>query len=277
GQLPLGLRRRTGGTADRPRQRARVAHAPGGAGPAPGPRSAAPGRARPCRRTPPGGDAMKTLCWTLGCLLLVACSTPPGGQTTSAGDLRVELALVPDPPTTGENHLRVTLRDASGSPVDGARLAFQYDMPAMGAMPQMKGGGTTESLGNGRYSIRYPLQMVGDWTLTVGIEAPGHAPTQVRLVVSPPRKGFTLEGAGPTATSGPESAGPGKGLELSPYRRQLLGVRFATATRRDLSRSLRGFGRVEVDERQLADVTLKFEAYVESLSVAETGRAVRAG
>jgi Cu(I)/Ag(I) efflux system membrane fusion protein len=34
---------------------------------------------------------------------------------------------------------------------------------------------------------------------------------------------------------------------------------------------------VEVDERQLADVTLKYEAYVESLSVAETGRAVRAG
>lgn len=220
---------------------------------------------------------MKTLGWTLGCLLLVACSKPPAGQTTSAGDLRVELALVPDPPTTGENRLRVTLRDVSGSPVDGARLAFQYDMPAMGAMPQMKGGGTTESLGNGRYSIRYPLQMAGDWTLTVGIEAPGHAPTQVRLVVSPPRKGFTLEGAGPTARSGPESAGPGKGLELSPYRRQLLGVRFATATRRDLSRSLRGFGRVEVDERQLADVTLKFEAYVESLSVAETGRAVRAG
>jgi membrane fusion protein, copper/silver efflux system len=220
---------------------------------------------------------MRRAALVLGLLLVAAaCSQPPAGQSTSAGDLKVGLALAPDPPTTGDNRLLVTLREASGKPVDGARLAFQYDMPAMGSMAEMKGGGTTQSLGNGRYSISYPLQTNGDWTLTLGIEAPGHSPAQVRLTVSPPRKGFTLETGGAVGET-TEAPGLGKPLELSPYRQQLLGVRFATVGQRDLSRSLRGFGRVEVDERQLADVTLKYEAYVESLAVAETGRAVRTG
>jgi membrane fusion protein, copper/silver efflux system len=118
--------------------------------------------------------------------------------------------------------------------------------------------------------------MNGDWTLTLGIQAPGHAPTHLRLMVSPPRKGFSLESGGAPAGGG-ESAGGGKALEVSPYRQQLVGVRFASVAERELTRSLRGFGVVDVDERQLADVTLKYEAYVESLAVAETGRDVRAG
>jgi len=219
---------------------------------------------------------MRRAPFVLSLLVAAACSKPPAGQSASAGDLKVDLALAPDPPRTGDNHLLVTLRDASGKPVEGARLAFQYEMPAMGQMAEMKGGGTPQSLGNGRYSISYPLQTNGDWTLTLGIEAPGHTPTQVRLTVSPSRKGFTLETGGAIGETA-EAPGLGKPLDLSPYRQQLLGVRFATVAQRELSRALRGFGRVEVDERQLADVTLKYEAYVESLSVAETGRAVRTG
>ena len=205
-----------------------------------------------------------------------ACSKAPPPRTTTAGDLSVALALEPDPPTTGDNTLLVTLKDASGKPVDGAHLAFQYNMPAMGSMPEMKGGGETKAMGGGRYRVHYPLRMNGDWTLTLGIEAPGHAPTQVRLMVSPPRKGFSLEGrSSPGGRTG--AAGEAAGLEVSPYRQQLLGVRFATVEERDLTRSIRGFGQVEVDERQLADVTLRYEAFIESLAVAETGRAVKAG
>jgi Cu(I)/Ag(I) efflux system membrane fusion protein len=206
-------------------------------------------------------------------LAATACTKAPPASTTTAGDLSVGLTLAPDPPTTGENALLVTLTDASGKAVDGARLAFEYDMPAMGAMPEMKGGGESRPLGGGRYRITYPLQMNGDWTLTLGIEAPGHAPARVRLKVSPPRKGFTIEsGAGAGARTG-----EAEGLEISPYRQQLVGVRFATVEERELTRSIRGFGQVEVDERQLADVTLRYEAFVESLAVAETGRTVKAG
>jgi Cu(I)/Ag(I) efflux system membrane fusion protein len=218
----------------------------------------------------------RSLLFLLALLAATACNKAAPGHTTTAGDLKVALALDPDPPTTGDNALLVTLEDASGKPVEGAQLSFEYDMPAMGAMPEMKGGGETGSLGNGRYRIAYPLQMNGDWTLTLGIDAPGHAHARVRLMVSPPRKGFTLEkGSEPGASSA--AAGEAGGMEVSPYRQQLVGVRFAKVEERDLTRSIRGFGQVEVDERQLADVTLRYEAFVESLAVAETGRTVKAG
>jgi len=78
-----------------------------------------------------------------------------------AGDLDVQLAIDPDPPTTGGNRLRITIRDAIGKPVDGAQLAFEYDMAAMGAMPEMKGGGEMKAEGGGR-----PLASMHPGTLT---------------------------------------------------------------------------------------------------------------
>ncbi len=127
-------------------------------------------------------------------------------QWTQAGDLKVDFAIDPNPPTVGENHLRVELHDASGKPVDGARLGFVYDMPAMGAMPEMKGGGEVRALGGGRYDVTYPLSMLGDWYLTLAIEAQGHPPSEVRLKISPPHKGFTVERRGPAAGAGAGSS-----------------------------------------------------------------------
>ncbi len=68
-------------------------------------------------------------------LLLSTCTPGQTGTGAKAGDLDVQIAIDPDPPTTGDNRLIATLKDASGKPVDGAQLVFIYDMPAMGAMP----------------------------------------------------------------------------------------------------------------------------------------------
>ncbi len=210
-------------------------------------------------------------------VLLAGCHVG-SSKGTRAGDLTVELALDPDPPTTGDNHLRVELRDASGKPVDGARLAFGYDMPAMGAMPEMKGGGDVHPLGGGRYDVVYPLSMLGDWYLTLSIEASGHPPSEVKLKVSPPRKGFTLEHRQATADiEEGKPAGTGQGLEIPLERQQLIGVTYATVDVRPLAVSMRAAGRMEVDERQVQDVTLKYEAYIQKLLVAETGKSVKAG
>ncbi len=200
--------------------------------------------------------------------LLASCTEGAKPTATKAGDLDIRIAIDPDPPTTGDNRLIATLKDASGKPVDGAQLAFVYDMPAMGAMPEMKGGGDVRVEGAGRYVITYPLSMNGDWYLTLGIDAPGHAHQDVRLKISPPRKGFTLGG---------EGAGTGKVIEVSPERQQRIGIAWATVEERPLTVTLRAAGRVDLDERKLADVTLKYEAYVEKLLVAETGKAVKKG
>jgi Cu(I)/Ag(I) efflux system membrane fusion protein len=208
--------------------------------------------------------------------LLAACSKskPISSDALHAGDLLVEIALDPDPPRAGDNVLHVTVKDAQGKPVDGARLGLVYDMPAMGTMPEMKGNGEPKPVGRGKYDVSYSLSMLGDWYVTLGIEAPGHAPAELRFKVSPPRKGYTVEsrGAGGAAREGRPQL-----LEVTPERQQLIGVVYAKVERRPLSLSLRAHGRVEVDETQVADVVLKYDAYVEKLFVSQTGQPVKAG
>ncbi len=210
---------------------------------------------------------MRTLLFAI-LLLLAACSRAPAtAAQAKAGDLDVQLGVEPDPPITGENHLLVTLRDGD-KPVDGATLALDVDMPAMGAMPEMKAQGAPTALGNGRYSLAYPLAMQGDWFLSLSVEAAGHPKSLTRLKISTTRRGFTVEGAGGHVAHA---------IEVPPGRQQLIGVAFAKVEERPLTARLRAAGRVEVDERKLADVTLKYEAYAQRLLVAETGKAVRAG
>src|SRR5258708_23858368 len=77
--------------------------------------------------------------------------------------------------------------------------------------------------------------------------------------------------------TGGAAAAAGKAIEVPPERQQLIGVTFGTVDERPLTISLRAAGRVAVDERKLADVTLKYEAYVEKLFLGETGKAVKEG
>jgi len=188
-----------------------------------------------------------------------------------AADLDVQIAIEPDPPTTGKNRLRISIRDASGKPVDGAQLEFEYSMPAMGSMPEMKGGGEVKAEGGGRYIVTYALPMQGDWHLTISVDVPGHARASMKLKVSPPRRGFAVESKGAASQTAL------RGIEVSPERQRLIGVTFDTVEERRLASTVRAAGRVVVDERKLADVTLKYEAYVEKLFVGETGKAVKEG
>ncbi len=207
-------------------------------------------------------------------LMFAACAKKKDHEgALHVGDMLVRLSLDPDPPRAGDNVLNVELRDAQGKPIDGAQLGFVYDMPAMGSMPEMKGGGDAKAMGGGKYQITYPLPMLGDWTLTLAIEAPGHPHAELRFKVSPPRKGYTVESSGAT----PMREGAPQRLEIGPERQQLIGVVFAKVERRPLSLSLRASGRVEVDETQVHDVVLKYDAYVEKLFVDQTGQSVRAG
>ena len=212
------------------------------------------------------------LCLTALVVLAACTKKKDNSDVLHAGDMMVRLSLDPDPPRAGDNVLNVELQDAQGKPVEGAQLGFVYDMPAMGAMPEMKGGGDVKATG-GKYQITYPLSMLGDWTLTVGIDAPGHPHAEFRIKVSPPHKGYTVQ----SGNAMPMREGAAQGIEVAPQRQQLIGVVFAKVERRPLSLSLRASGRVEVDETQVHDVVLKYDAYVEKLLVDQTGQHVTAG
>ena len=87
-------------------------------------------------------------------------------QTARLGDLlTVTVSLHPNPPRSGDNRIDLTLTNAAGAPIDGAKLALVSDMPAMGAMPEMRDSGEVKPRGSGRYAITYPLAMNGDWSL----------------------------------------------------------------------------------------------------------------
>ncbi len=194
--------------------------------------------------------------------------TAAAEASAQLGDLTVKLVSNPDPPRTGDNQMTVALQDASGRSVDGARLAFVWDMPAMGAMPEMKGTGKTSLGGAGRYVVTYPLAMEGDWYLTLAIDAPGHAHQELKMKVATGRSGIAIESA---------PVGASSGISVSAERRQLIGVKLATVEQRPLSVTMRAAGRVAVDERNVADVTLKYEAFVQKVYVGETGKTVRKG
>jgi len=178
---------------------------------------------------------MKSAISLAAVLLLASCARKDTSSALHVGDLLVQLRLDPDPPVAGDNVVHLELMDAQRKPIDGARLEFIADMPAMGAMPEMKGGGDVKTMGAGRYDVAYSLSMLGDWNLTLGIDAPGHAHAELRLKVSPPRKGYTVETRGATAAR----EGAPKTLELSPERQQLIGVVYAKVERRPLSLTLR--------------------------------------
>ena len=209
----------------------------------------------------------------LALLLLGACAKKPDlAGAVPAGDFLVRLRLDPDPPRAAANVLHLELTDAQGKPIDGAQIGFISGMPAMGAMPEMKAGGDVKALGSGKYDVDYSLSMSGDWTLNLGLDAPGHPHADLHLKVSPPRAGYTLERRGAFGREG----GP-QMLDLSPERQQLIGVVYAKVERRPLNLSLRASGRVELDETRVNEVVLKYDAYIEKLFVDQTGQRIRKG
>lgn len=129
-----------------------------------------------------------------------------GGAATvaSAGALGIEATLSPDPPRQQGNTLRLQVRDPDGGPVEGASVSVGTSMPAMGAMPEMRGAATLEERGGGRYDARFDLQMGGSWTVEVRIDSPRGSAT-VRYTLTVGSAGLTTVGSegGPPPSSQP--------------------------------------------------------------------------
>jgi len=80
-----------------------------------------------------------------------------------------------------------------------------------------------------------------------------------------------------------EASGQGSGVSgrafvnLTPQKRQMLGVSSEPARRAPLARTIRTVGRLAVDERRLHHIHTKFDGYVEHLYVDFTGKFVKKG
>jgi Cu(I)/Ag(I) efflux system membrane fusion protein len=107
-----------------------------------------------------------------------------------AGTFEVTAALSPDPPRQQGNVLELTVRDRAGTPVDEAEVTVGYSMPAMGAMPAMKGKADVVPMDGGRYKASFDLPMGGSWSIDVSVrddESSGSAGFELSVG----RKGLT--------------------------------------------------------------------------------------
>lgn len=101
-----------------------------------------------------------------------------------AGNLAFKVALEPDPPRQQGNALLITVDGPDGKPVDDADVQLAYVMPAMGAMPEMRGAADVRSDGKGHYRASFDLPMGGTWTLELTAASPkGSATARYNITV----------------------------------------------------------------------------------------------
>jgi len=159
------------------------------------------------RTSGPGPGALLGL--AVAALLLAACGEqPPEGEptvTTRAGALTWTLSVEPDPPRQQGNTLWLDLEDARGEPVTGADVRLRTRMPAMGAMPEMRGTGEVSEAGDGRYQIELDFSMAGTWSLLLEVTtADARAEAEYTLTVG--RPGLRETDVRASRPTGPETS-----------------------------------------------------------------------
>lgn len=111
-----------------------------------------------------------------------APGTPAGAAAIDekrVGDLL--LAIVPaKDPSMGENVLRVRVHDATGAPVTGATVSFNYTMDMAGMTIEES---QTKDLGDGMYEGKAKFTMGGPWGLVVQIDRPGKPSLREKFTV----------------------------------------------------------------------------------------------
>ncbi len=197
-----------------------------------------------------------------------------------SGPYRLDVQVEPQTPRVGENTLTIRLQNEDGAPVTGAAFRAVATMPAMGTMPEMNAPAEMNEVEPGLYEGTFEPSMEGSWPLSLTIRAPGMPERHVSFDLATGRKGLQPASgvirAGGGSLQAMEEAPPGT-VTLDPARRQLIGVKTAEAQVSDLTRTIRAVGRVTYDETRLADVTLKFDAWIGELYVDYIGAPVKQG
>ena len=207
---------------------------------------------------------------------------------------------------SGPNRLQVTVRDQDDEPVEGAtvRVAAQLEK---GALMQGKRNSEVvqlEARGDGVYAGVLELPADGDYVLAVDVSTAAQGHGDLVLAFSTGEYGLRAATATPegiayyTCSMHPSvrEAGPGScpicsmdltsvtheevssgAITVDAQRRQLIGVKTAAATHRDLSKIIRAVGKVSYDERRISTVSLKFDAWIGDLKADFVGTQVRRG
>ena len=96
--------------------------------------------------------------------VLVGCRESQQADDADDTGISIDVTFDPNPPTTGDATLLITLTNANGDPVNDATVAVRGDMNHAGMVPVNAEAGNAS---DGVYSIPFEWTMGGDWILTV--------------------------------------------------------------------------------------------------------------
>ena len=102
------------------------------------------------------------------CLILCACLVfvQACRQQGKTPDLTFAHEISPQPPRVGNVTITLNIKDTSGAPVSGARLALEGNMSHAGMVPVFA---EARELQPGRYQSVMELSMAGDWHVTIHV------------------------------------------------------------------------------------------------------------
>ena len=123
-------------------------------------------------------------------LLAGACSrggAPDGEKTiksTRSGNMTITLSNSTGELSHGENDLLVSFADESGKLIDVGAAALNFQMAAMGTMPEMNNKAALTTTGTpGKYRARAEIEMAGTWEGVISYEG-GQGRGLVRMTVN---------------------------------------------------------------------------------------------
>jgi hypothetical protein len=99
--------------------------------------------------------------------LLILAGCRRSGQNLS--DVGVSLVVNPNPPQVGEALVTVTLSDATGQPVTGAKVELEGNMVHAGMAPTLA---QPTEVTPGHYEAPLEFDMAGDWFILVRATLP---------------------------------------------------------------------------------------------------------
>lgn len=98
-----------------------------------------------------------------------------------SGDLTLSIETQPAKPKTGENVIRLKIRDAKGAAVLDANVNMISAMTMPGMAP---GKATAKHIKDGVYEATVNFAMAGTWEITVTVQRPGQKPVQEKFAVT---------------------------------------------------------------------------------------------
>lgn len=120
-------------------------------------------------------------------LITASCATPSAAEmlkSTKSGDLTIAISSSNGALKSGDNEFFISFADASGNPIDVGAASLNFQMAAMGTMPEMnnKAALTTTTV-PGQYRATASIEMAGTWEAVVSYEGP-RGTGQVRMTVN---------------------------------------------------------------------------------------------